>query len=63
MINIDMWYNDKIGEADRIDIVFYPNSGVYRGNIYKNDRTIGDYTCSDSTELEKAFEHLNFNWN
>lgn len=63
MINIDMWYNEKISEADRIDITFYPNIGVYRGNIYKNGRAIGDYTCSDSSELEKAFEHLSFNWN
>lgn len=62
MLNIDMWYNDEISEADKITIAFYPNDGEYRGNIYKSGKIIGDYTCNDSIELEKAFNHLHFNW-
>lgn len=63
MINIDMWYGDDHKEADKIDISFYPNDGQYRGNIYKNGKAIGDYTCTDSVELEKNFPQLTFNWN
>ena len=62
MININMWYNDTPKEADKIDITFYPNDGEYRGNIYKNGKIIGDYSCNDSVELEKYFNHLHFNW-
>lgn len=61
MISIDMWYGNKPTEADKINITFYPNEGEYRGNIYKDRKIIGDYTCNDSTELEKAFEQLHFN--
>lgn len=62
MIKIDMWYGDKHTDADKIDISFYPNAGEYRGNIYKGGKYIGDYTCTDSAELEKAFPQLSFNW-
>ncbi|RFZ78257.1 hypothetical protein DS742_14180 [Lacrimispora amygdalina] len=63
MINIDMWYGGNKKEADKIDITFYPNEGKYRGNIYKNGKAIGDYSCKDSVLLEKAFPQLTFNWN
>ena len=43
MINIDMWYGDNQKRADKIDITFYPNDGEYRGNIYKNEKMIGQY--------------------
>ena len=63
MIKIDMWYNDKPTDADKIDVFFYDLDCEYRGNIYKAGRIIGDYVCTDSTELEKAFPQLAFNWN
>lgn len=62
MINIDMWDGDNHKEADKIDITFYPNDGEYRGNIYKDGKIVGDYTCDDSLELEKDFPQLTFNW-
>lgn len=62
MINIDMWYGDDNKDADKIDIAFYPNDGEYRGNIYKNGKMIGDYVCTDSLELEKAFPQLTLEW-
>lgn len=62
MIKIDMWNNDNYKEADKIDMFFYPNDGEYRGNIYKNNKCIGDYVCNDSIELEKSFSQLIFNW-
>lgn len=62
MVHIDMWYGDKPTEADKISINFYDLDAEYRGNIYKNGETIGDYSCKDSLELEKAFPQLQFNW-
>lgn len=62
MIKIDMWYGDDHKEADKIDITFYPNDGKYIGNISKNGKMIGDYVCTDSLELEKAFPQLTFKW-
>ena len=62
MIEIDMWYGDNYKEANAIDIIFYPNSGEYRGNIYKDGKFIGDYICNNSVELENKFSQLEFNW-
>ena len=66
MININMWHGGNHKETDKIDImidiIFYPNDGEYRGNIYKDEKIVGDYTCNDSVELEKAFPQLTFNW-
>lgn len=63
MVKVDMWYNDDPKTADKIDIEFYANDGEYRGNIYKNGKTIGDYVSNSSTELEEYFSQLQFNWN
>ena len=62
MINIDMWYGNKHTEADKIDVSFSDCDCVYRGNIYKEEKCIGDYECDVSIELEKAFPQLHFNW-
>lgn len=62
MIKIDMWHGDKKEDADKIDIFFYGLDCEYRGNIYKAGKAIGDYSCNDSVELEKAFPQLVFNW-
>jgi len=58
MINIDMWYKNKHKEADKIDIEYYPNEGRYRGNIYKDGKIIGDYSCDNSLELENTFKQF-----
>ena len=63
MFNIDMWYGDNYKDCDKIDITYYPNDEEYRGNIYKDNKCIGDFTCDNSTELENTFSHLHFNWN
>ncbi len=61
-VNIDMWYGDSYKDATSIDITFYPNDCEYRGNIYKDNKYIGDYSCMDSVALEKTFNWLQFNW-
>ena len=62
MLNIDMWYNNAVEEADKITVTFSDIDVMYRGNIYKDNKIIGDYSCNDSVELEKAFPQLQFNW-
>ena len=62
MIKIDLWYGDKLENADRIDIFYYANDGIYRGNIYKAGRAIGDYETPDSLELPATFNQLTFNF-
>lgn len=63
MIELDMWYDNKPTDADKIDVFFNDLDCEYRGNIYKAGRIIGDYVCTDSIELEKTFPQLVFNWN
>ena len=62
MFNLDMWYNNKPDEIDKIDISFYPNCGEYHGNVYSSRKIIRDYVCTDSALLEKRFYWLDFNW-
>lgn len=62
MINIDMWYGDNYKDCDKINLFFNDIDARYWGWIYKNNKIIGDYTCTDSIELEKTFSHLVFNW-
>ena len=61
MINIDMWYGDKINEATKIDISFYSESGEYRGNIYIDNKIVGDYSTKEYKALENTFKQLVFN--
>ena len=62
MFKADMWYGDQISDVDRIDISFSDIDCVYRGNLYRNKKCIGDYVCDDSVELEKSFPQLTFKW-
>lgn len=56
---IDYWYGDGRSEQNRIAFVtctFYPNEGIYRGNMWDKDKKpIGDYSSKDSLEIEKRF--------
>ena len=61
MINIDMWYGNNIAEVTKIDIGFYDNSGEYRGNIYIDNKTVGDYSTKEYKALENTFKQLVFN--
>ena len=55
MLKIDMWYNDPIDSADEITIAFYPNDAMYRGNLKRNGKYIGDFSGNDSVEISKRF--------
>ena len=43
------------------DINFYDNSCEYRGNIYINDKIVGDYSTKEYKALENTFKQLVFN--
>jgi len=59
MFKIDYWY--KSGREARKEIAFanvsfYPNEGIYRGNVFNSDKKIiGDFTANDSVEIERRF--------
>lgn len=62
MVVVDMWYGDLASDAEKINIIFYPNECIYRGNIWVNGRIVGDYWATSSTALEKRFPQLVFKW-
>ena len=56
MLNIDMWYNNTFNpETDIVTVCFYPNDCIYRGNIKRNGKYIGDFSGNDSIEIAKRF--------
>lgn len=62
MFKVDMWYGDRITDADKIDVFFSDADCLYRGDIYKNGKRIGDYVCDDSVQIEREFPNLKINW-
>lgn len=53
-MKIDIWYPGE--HVESADCFFYPNSCIYRGNLYNADgRIIGDYSSRDSVEIGKRF--------
>lgn len=61
MLKIDMWYGDKLSDVDNIDGSWSDLDLIYRGNLYKNNRIIGDYSCNDISELYKKLDSLAVN--
>ena len=55
MINFDFWYKNTLADVDGVHISFYPNEGIYRGNVYNGINVIGDFTATDSAEIETVF--------
>ena len=46
-----MWYGDELSDVDKVDSFWSDLDLIYRGNLYKNNRIIGDYSCKNITEL------------
>jgi hypothetical protein len=63
MIKLDMWYDDKPKQATKVDIFFNSSYSQYSGNIYKNEKFIGDYVADTVQDIQKKFKHLTFNIN
>ena len=58
MIGLDFWYGNKLEDITSADANFYPNEGVYRGNMYIGDRIIGDFVADSSVEIENVFKGI-----
>lgn len=59
-MNIDFWYGHTLKDVAYVDAFFYPNDGIYRGNMYDaNRKIIGDYSCKDLCKISETF---NFQW-
>lgn len=56
---IDLWYDDTLQECDGLTYSFSDCDCVYRGNILKNGRFVGDYTTSDFQKIEKLYHCMN----
>lgn len=59
---LDMWYRNKPEEVDKISFSFSDLDCVYRGNCYVNGKCVGDFSTSDSLEIERTFSHLKFDY-
>lgn len=57
-VNIDMWHGEDPGTVDDLDLMFYPNDGIYRGNLYRAGKMIGDFVVTNSLMLEALFPQL-----
>lgn len=55
MIKFDFWYNDTLETITGASASFYPNEGIYRGNLFKDGRIVGDYVSDNSVEIEDTF--------
>lgn len=52
----DFWYGDNMSDVIGASCTFYPNEGIYRGWLFNEaGKIIGDYTSSDSVEIENTF--------
>lgn len=58
MINIDIWHKNNPEEITGIDWSFSDLDCVYRGNLYKGGKMIGDYTADTMQEVQEAFPQL-----
>lgn len=63
MINFDFWHNNTLEDVKRVDCFFSDLDCIYRGNMYDaNNKIIGDYSGTDSVEIEAfTFEVWNKN--
>ena len=61
MIIIDIWYGDVYNSnTDTVSVCFYPNDCIYRGNIKRGGKYIGDFSGDNSVEIARRF---NIKWN
>lgn len=58
MIKIDFWNKYRIKDANGIITSFYPNSGLYAGNLLKDNIPFADFVSNDSLEIEKKFKSV-----
>lgn len=61
MIYLDWWYGEP-QNPENVDVAvnFYPNDGLYKGNMYKRgtNRCIGDFISDDSVAIEQYWPNI-----
>ena len=57
---IDFWYGNKCEDITALSVNFYPNDGIYRGNLYAGRRCVGDFVTTDSNDIYKYFPWFDF---
>lgn len=57
-MNFDFWYGDKLEDVTGATVTFYSNDGIYKGNIYKDGKVIGDFSCKDSVVIAETFSEI-----
>lgn len=58
-IIIDLWYGDTLQECTGLTCSFSDCDCVYRGNIIKNGKFVGDYTAGEFQSIEKLYRRMN----
>ncbi len=54
-IVFDFWYGDKIEDCDNVKCYFCDLDGSTRGNFYKGEDVVGDFTAESMTLIAKAW--------
>lgn len=54
-MHYDYWYGYRKRDADAVTVTFYPNEGVWRGNLWRKGEAIADFWSDDSVKIERAF--------
>lgn len=57
-IIIDLWYFDTLTDCDGITCSFSDVDCVYRGNIVKNGRFVGDYTARNFQAVKDLYARM-----
>lgn len=54
----DLWYSDTLTDCDGLTYSFSDIDCVYRGNIVKNGRFVGDYTARNFQAVEDLYARM-----
>ena len=56
-MTIDLWYGADSAGWDTLDCSWSDCDCIYRGNLYKGGKAIGDYSTGDYQEIEKMMQN------
>lgn len=59
-MRLDMWYGNEPDEVTGIRVSFYPNEGIYRGNMYIGNKIVGDFSMTDSCAIYEIFPWFDY---
>ena len=57
---LDFWYGDKLEDVNGVTVSFSDLDCEYRGNMWKGNKIIGDFSTQDSMDLYKVFPWFDF---